>query len=128
MRRTLIVLALAAAAVGWPAGAQDASDPATVTYYTALASFCPEKSLQLLSPSDLRDGLDDYQSGLPQEAQDRLRRAERNQCSSPDAGVGCVNRADIVAASQLGLTDNLAASICQSFLRCRSQSDCDHAR
>ena len=128
MKARLIALACAATALGWSATAQDTSDPATARYYEALSSLCPAKSLHLLSPSDLRDGLDDYMSDLPQPAQDQLKNAERSQCSSLDSGVGCVNRADIETADTLGLTDNLAASICGSFLRCRSQSDCDHAR
>ena len=128
MKARLLALALAAAALGWSATAQDSSDPATANYYAQLAGLCPAKSLQFLSPGDLRDGLDDYMSDLPQNTQTDLRRAERTQCSSLDAGVGCVNRADIAEADQLGLTDNLVASICGAFLRCRSQSDCDHAR
>ena len=128
MKASLIALACAATALGWSATAQEASDPATDPYYQALSNLCPAKSLSLLSPSDLRDGLDDYMSDLPQPAQDRLKAAERSQCSSLESGIGCVNRADIVEADQLGLTDRLAASICGTFLRCRSQSDCDHAR
>ena len=128
MRTTLLVLAVAAAALGWPAMAQDDTAPAGDHYYAELANQCPDKALQFLSPTDLRDGLDDYMEGLSQDAQDQLRRAEHARCSSMTAGVGCVNDADIGTADQLGLTSNLAASICAAFLRCRGQSDCDHAR
>jgi hypothetical protein len=128
MRTTLLVLAVAVAALGWPAMAQDATETGNDRYYAELTNQCPDKSLQFLSPTDLRDGLDGYMEGLSPDAQDQLRRVERARCSSMTAGVGCVNDADIAAADQLGLTPDLAASICAAFLRCRGQSDCDHAR
>ena len=126
MRKALI--ALAAAALGWSASAQDASDPGVSRYFSSISSLCPNKLLQYLSPTDLRDGLDDYMSGLPQDQQDQMRRAERSRCASTSEGVACVNSADIETVDGLGLTDQLALSMCQSFLRCRAQSDCDHAR
>jgi hypothetical protein len=39
-----------------------------------------------------------------------------------------VDLADIAAADQLGRMQELAQSLCVSFLRCRSQGDCDYAR
>ena len=123
----LVALAALAAMMAWSANAQDTSGQ-TDRYYGELAGQCPDKQLQLLSPTDLRDGLDDFVSSLSPDAQTQVRRAEQAQCSSMDAGVACVNAADIGAADQLDQTGALAASICSAFLRCRAQSDCDHAR
>ena len=44
------------------------------------------------------------------------------------AGAACVNMADILAADRLGCVPELAGSLCVTFLRCRSQGECDYAR
>jgi hypothetical protein len=128
MRTRLMVAAALIAVLAVPANAQDSAAPSTDRYYAELSNQCPGKQLQLLSPADLRDGLDDFIASLSSDTQAQLRRAERTQCSSMDAGAACVNTADIGAADQLGQSGALAASICSAFLRCRTQSDCDHAR
>lgn len=128
MRIPSILLAAAAAALAWSAQAQPAGDDTTDHYFAELDQQCPDKLLQYLSPADLRDGLDDWVAGQSQDAQDQVRQAESARCSVTGAGANCVNQADIIAADRLGLTSDLAGSICASFLRCRSQGDCDHAR
>jgi hypothetical protein len=127
MRIASIILAAAAAALAWSASAQPAGDAAD-RYFAELERQCPDKVLQDLSPADLRDGLDDWISGLSQDTQDQFRQAERAQCSSTDDGANCVNTTDIGSADQRGLTSDLAGSICTGFLRCRGPGDCDHAR
>ena len=127
MRISSLILAAAAATLAWSACAQPAGGDVADHYYSELAQQCPDKLLQYLSPADLRDGLDDWVSGLSQDSQDQVRAAERAQCSN-DTGAACVNQADIGVADAMGATPNLANSICESFLRCRSQGDCDHAR
>jgi len=128
MRRTLLSLTLAAAALGCAALAQDMDGAGTDHYYAELSNQCPDKNLQYLSPRELRDGLDDWSGGLSPDAQSKLKQAETAQCSTASAGVGCVNRADIAAADQQGRTRDLAGAICADFLRCRSPGDCDYAR
>ena len=128
MRITSIILAAAAAALAWSAQAQPAGDDTTDHFYSELSQQCPDKQLQYLSAADLRDGLDDWVSGQSQDAQDQIRQAESRQCAATGAGANCVNQADVIAADHLGLTPDLAGSICGAFLRCRSQGDCDHAR
>ena len=39
-----------------------------------------------------------------------------------------MNAADIQAADEIGRMDDLALSICGSFLRCTDQGVCDYAR
>jgi hypothetical protein len=128
MRVGSIILAIAAAAFAWSVSAQPADDPGTDHYFAELDRQCQASQLQLLSSAQLHDGLDDFVSNLPQESQDRIRKAEIANCSSSDAGVGCVDDADIGVVDQLGLTERLASSICAAFLRCRSQGDCDSTR
>ncbi len=97
-------------------------------FEAALAQDCPQKQLQLLSARNLRDGLDSYVEGLPPDLHDRVQKAETDRCSNADAGAACVNMADIVAADEVGRMDDLALSICGSFLRCTDQGVCDYAR
>ncbi len=119
------VLFLAAA---WSAGAQTAPDEAMDHYQAALAQDCPQKQLQLLSSRNLRDGLENYVEGLPPDLHDRLEKAETDRCSTADGGAACVNQADIDTADEIGRIDDLALSICGSFLRCTDQGACDYAR
>ncbi|MFI4974130.1 MAG: hypothetical protein ACHP84_06305 [Caulobacterales bacterium] len=128
MRAALTILLLVSALAAWPARTQTQADEAVAPYLAELAQRCPGKNLQWLSPSQLRDGLDDYISSLSSEATGRLRQAERAQCSSLDAGVACVNGADIGVLNRMGLTTEFADDICLSFTRCRGQSDCDAIR
>jgi hypothetical protein len=123
-----LLLAVLLVSVAGAAAAQTADDVAREQYQSELAQQCPQKQLQMLSARELRDGLDDYKGGLPEELRDRLRAAEDAQCSSMDQGVDCVNNADIAAASQIGEMTNLAASICTDFIQCRDQAACDYAR
>lgn len=127
MRLTPIFFALLAVGLAWSAEAQPALDEARDRFQAELERQCPDKDLQLLSGRDLRDGLDDYMEGLPNDVRNTLQKAETAQCSSEDDGVDCVNYADIGAADQLGRLDELATSICSSFLRCRSEGVCDYA-
>ncbi len=127
MRLGAIIVAAGLAAIAWSASAQN-QDASSDHYYAALSQECPDKQLQLLSSAQLRDGLDQYVEGLPQDAQDEMRRAERAQCSSLSAGVACVNAADLAVVERMNLTGALASSVCLSFLRCRAQGDCDAAR
>jgi hypothetical protein len=112
----------------WGAQAQTGADEAQARFLDELSRQCPEKNLQMLSARDLRDGLDDYVDGLPTDTRSALQKTERDHCSSMDAGAACVNLADIFAADQLGRMPELASSLCVTFLRCRSQGDCDYAR
>ena len=122
----LLVVALVLAAGS--AGAQTTVDEARDQFQSQLAQQCPEKQLELLSPGELRDGLDDYKDGLSQQQSDRLQKAETTRCSSMDVGVECVNMADIVTAGQMGRMSDLASSICSDFLGCHDQGACDYAR
>lgn len=129
LRRSAPLLAAALlCAVAGAATAQTDADQAKDQFQSELAQQCPDKQLQLLSARELRDALDDYKGGLPQELRDRMRQAEDAQCSSLDAGAECVNMADVVTASQIGEMTNLAASICTDFIRCTDQGRCDYAR
>ncbi len=117
-----------ALAVAWSAQAQTGAEEARDHFEGALAQDCPQKQLQLLSARNLRDGLDSYVESLPPDIHDRVQKAETDQCSSADAGAACVNAADIQAADEVGRMDELALSICGSFLRCTDQGVCDYAR
>jgi hypothetical protein len=128
MRLGPILLAACLAALAGSARAQPAFDAARDQFEAELAEQCPQKQLEMLAPRDLRDGLDDYKAGLSQDQLARLQQAEQTQCSSMDAGVACVNMADIAAAGDMGEMTNLARSLCLDFLRCRDQGACDHAR
>ena len=119
---------MAASTFAQTAIAQTATDQARDQFLSELAQQCPQKQLQMLSARELRDGLDDYKGGLPIELHDRMQRAESAQCSSMDAGVDCVNNADLVTASEIGEMTNLAASICTDFIYCSDQGACDYAR
>jgi len=128
MRFGPLFFACLAACVGWSAQAQTAADEAQSHFLAELDRQCPLKQLQMLSPRDLRDGLDDYMDGLPTDARAALQKSETDHCSSIDAGVACVNMADILAADEQGRMPDLAASLCVSFLRCSAQDTCDYAR
>jgi len=128
LRPIFFAVLAAAATVAWSAQAQTATDEARDHYEAALVRDCPQKQLQLLSAGDLRDGLDEYMEGLPPETKDQLQKAEVDRCSTSEAGVACVNLADIETADEVGRIDDLALSICGSFLRCRDQGECDYAR
>src|SRR5271169_4008858 len=114
MRITSIILAVGVAGLAWSVSAQPTGGQAD-NFLAELDRQCPQRELQFLSPGSLRDGLDDYVSSLSTDAQDAMRRAESAQCSSSEAGVTCVNLADIGVADQLNLTSPLATSICSSF-------------
>jgi hypothetical protein len=127
--RPLFLGCLIAAAAGtWGAQAQTSADEAQARFLDELTRQCPQKNLQMLSARDLRDGLDDYMDGLSTDTRSALQKAERDHCSSMDAGAACVNLAELLAADQLGRMPDLASSLCVTFLRCRSQGDCDYAR
>jgi hypothetical protein len=126
--RPIFFATLALAATAWSAQAQTQGDEAKDHFEEALSQDCPQKQLQLLSARDLRDGLDEYVEGLPTELHDRVQKAETDNCSTTDAGAACVNTADIQAADEVGRIDDLALSICGSFLRCTDQGVCDYAR
>jgi hypothetical protein len=128
MRLGPLFFACVVACAAWSAQAQTGAEEVQTRYLDELGRQCPEKNLQLLSPRDLRDGLDDYMDGLPADARAALQKSEVDRCSSEQAGAGCVDMADIMAADQLGRMPELAQSLCVSFLRCRSQGDCDYAR
>jgi hypothetical protein len=128
MRLGPIFLAALLAAAAGSAAAQTAFDVARDQFQAELVNQCPEKQLQMLSPRDLRDGLDDYKEGLSPDQLTRMQQAEQAQCSSMDSGVACVNMADIATAGDMGEMSNLATSLCLDFLRCRDQGVCDHAR
>lgn len=131
MRLLPILAACLAAAVAWAADAQDDTQDAQQAldrFEAELVRQCPEKQLQLLSARDLRDGLDSYLAGLPQDVRDRLQKAESDRCSTEDSGAACVNMADIMEADDEGRGAELATSICGFYLRCRDQGACDYAR
>ena len=128
MRLRPLLFACLVASAAWGAQAQTGADEASARFMDELGRQCPEKQLQLLSPRDLRDGLDDYMDGLPTDVRATLQKSETDHCSSEQAGVACVNMADILAADQIGRVPELAGSLCVSFLRCRSQGECDYAR
>ena len=128
IRPAPLLLAMLVVALAGSAAGQTAQDEARDQFQSELAQQCPQKQLQLLSGRQLRDGLDDYKGGLPDVIRSRLQQAEDSQCSSLDAGVDCVNMADLVTASEVGEMTNLAASICTDFIHCRDQGVCDYAR
>jgi len=128
MRRWPLILACVAATVAWTAQAQTDSDDARTHFEAELVRQCPDKQLELLTASQLRDGLDNYMDGLPQDVRDRLQKSETDHCSSDGAGASCVNLADITAAEAEGRMEDLVGYVCGSFLRCHSQGVCDYAR
>ena len=128
MRLGPLFFAAFALAAAWSAQAQTEPDDARDHFEGSLAEDCPQKQLQLLSARNLRDGLDSYVEGLPQDVHDRVEKAETDRCSTADTGAACVNAADIQAADEIGRIDELALSICGSFLRCTDQGACDYAR
>jgi hypothetical protein len=128
MRLGPILFAALVACLAGAAEAQTAFDAARDQFEAELSNQCPEKQLQMLAPRDLRDGLDDYKEGLSQDQLARWQQAEQSDCSTMDAGVACVNMADIATAGDMGQMSNLATSLCLDFLRCRDQGVCDHAR
>ena len=128
MRLRPLFVACLVAAAAWSAQAQTEAQEASARFMSELDRQCPEKQLQMLSARDLRDGLDNYMDGLPTDVRAVLQKSETANCSSELAGAACVNMADILAADQLGRTPELARWVCGSFLRCRSQGDCDYAR
>ncbi|HZZ87984.1 MAG TPA: hypothetical protein VFE13_06580 [Caulobacteraceae bacterium] len=128
MRLRLVFLATLVLACAGSAEAQTSGDEARNRFEAALSDDCPQKQLHLLSARALRDGLDNYVEGLPQDVHDQVQKSERDHCSSIDAGAACVNLADLQAAAEAGRMDELALSICGSFLRCRGEGDCDYAR
>ena len=128
MRLRPLFFAALALAAAWSAQAQTEGDEARQHFEAQLAENCPQKQLQLLSARDLRDGLDNYMAGLPQDLRDRLQKSESDRCSSLEAGAACVKLADLQSADEVGRMDELALSICGAFLRCRSEGDCDYAR
>lgn len=128
MRLRPLFFACLIACAAWTAQAQSDADEAQAHFLAELDRQCPAKQLQMLSPTDLRDGLDAYMDGLSTDARAALQKSETDHCSSIDAGAACVNMADILAADQAGEMPDLAASLCVTFLRCRNQGDCDYAR
>ena len=143
MRLRPIFIALFGLAMAWSAQAQTDAPPDTQPdvqpgqldpaaareqFEQALQDQCPQKQLQMLSPRDLTDGLDQYKSGLAADVRATLFKSETDHCSTLDAGASCVNLADIAAAGAVGRMDELVTSICTTFLRCRDQGQCDYAR
>ena len=78
MRIVPILLAVGATVLAWSASAQPAGDGAD-RYLGELAQQCPDRHLEYLAPGQLRDGLDDFISSLPEDSQDQMRRAENTQ-------------------------------------------------
>jgi hypothetical protein len=129
MRLRPVLLAVLASALAWSAAAQTDGDAVRDHFQSELARQCPQKRLDLLSERALRDGLDDYMGGLGPDERGRLQQSEQDHCSAADsAGAACVNLADLAAADQGGRIEEVATSICSSFLRCRDQGACDYAR
>jgi hypothetical protein len=128
MRFGPLFIAAFALAAAWSAQAQTEADEARDHFQAALAQDCPQKQLQLLSARNLRDALDNYVESLPPDVHDRVEKAETDRCSTADAGAACVNAADVQAADEVGRIDDVALSICGSFLRCTDQGVCDYAR
>jgi hypothetical protein len=128
--RPVLFAFLAAATLAWSAQAQTTTTPeeARDLYQSELGRQCPDKHLEMLSQRDLRDGLDQYMQGLPDDVRATLQRSETAHCSSQDAGVSCVNLADVAAANDLGRMQEMVQSVCASFLRCRDEGVCDYAR
>jgi hypothetical protein len=128
MRLRPLLFACVIASAAWGAQAQTGAQEASARFLDEIGRQCPDKQLQMLSSRDLRDGLDNYMDGLPTDARAALQKSETDNCSSETAGAACVNMADILAADQLGRVPELAGSLCVTFLRCRSQGECDYAR
>jgi hypothetical protein len=122
-----LLFALMAGAAAWSAQAQTAFDDAREHFKEELDRQCPDKQLELLSPAQLRDGLDSYMSGLADDARARLQQAEVADCASLAGGAACVNLADISSADQTGQMPDLVSSLCATFIRCREQDVCDEA-
>jgi hypothetical protein len=126
--RPVLFAFLAAATLAWSAQAQTSPEDARDQYQAELGRQCPDKHLEMLSQPDLRDGLDQYQQGLPDDVRAAMQKSETDHCSSQEAGVSCVNLADIAAADDAGRLQELVQSVCASFLRCRDVGACDYAR
>lgn len=119
----LVVMACAAIARGGLAVRDPSRD-----YRAAIARQCPDRHLDRLSPADLRDALDEFETRLSPALRAQLSRARVAQCRGVIAGANCDNVGDIAATGQAGLMPRLAASICGAFADCRGQSDCRAAR
>ena len=128
MRASTVAFALLVAATAWSASAQPVADQARDDFQAELSRQCPDKQLQMLSARNLSDALDDYKQTLPDDIHARFTKAEAHQCSSLQAGAGCVNNADLATADDVGRIGDLAGAICSDFLRCRGEGDCDYAR
>jgi hypothetical protein len=126
--RPVFFACLTAVALAWSAQAQTTPEDARDQYEAELGRQCPDKHLEMLSQRDLRDGLDQYQQGLPDDVRAALQKSETDHCSTQEAGASCVNLADIATANDLGRTQELVQSVCASFLRCHDEGVCDYAR
>ena len=127
-RKDLVAALLVVAACAAIAGRGHAVRDPSRDYRAAIARRCPDRHLDRLSPADLRDALDDFETRLSPALRARLSRARVAQCRGVIAGANCDNVGDIAAAGQAGLLPRLAASVCGAFAGCSGQSDCTAAR
>jgi hypothetical protein len=104
-----------------PPAYKQAMDP----YFAELARQCPAKHLELLSPADLDDVLEDFLETLPKADLPSYQSAAASACKNAIAGVTCGNVATIETANEQGRTAAIAARTCAAYKTCHEQSDCD---
>lgn len=94
-------------------------------YRAQLAAQCPSKRLDLLSPAEVRDVLDDYKARLSARIGHEMTRAEDRRCSNSPGGASCPNASDLEVAERHHIVAQVASQTCNSFVTCHEQSDCD---
>ena len=119
----VIALALAIGAAPSPGDYKRVEE----AYAGQLGRQCPAKHLELLSPAELRDALDDYKAHLAVAGRRAMNRTEAQQCATVTMGASCSNMADIKVADDQRMLAALTASICGRFELCHEQSDCEPA-
>ncbi|WP_121884415.1 hypothetical protein [Sphingomonas sp. PP-F2F-G114-C0414] len=120
----VVRIVVAAAACTLLAFAGTAADDPWRPYRAEIGRQCPAKHLEWLSPADLRDVLDTYETGADPRIRAAMSVAEADRCGTTIAGATCGNLAEIEAVRSAGELPALAKSVCAGFSECHGQSDC----
>jgi hypothetical protein len=90
-------------------------------YSAALNRLCPEKHLEILAAGDFNVIIEEYLATLSTLQLKRWKVAAQPMCVRSEAGVSCVNIANIWAAEKLQKLDDVAAKVCRSDYVCSTQ-------
>jgi hypothetical protein len=98
-----------------------------------LREICPEKKLNLLSPSDLLDDGDTYRQRLKPTLRRGVEKAigwnSKNStpraCQHIIAGASCAAYQNVEGFYRMGLLTSFVHRLCVSYKGCFSQSDCE---